>query len=83
MGHLWLNGWGIYDLMGGAFTAYMSGAVMASCGFVWKNPQKNAGLQGNKFAGVITIPGGLYICTASVIWSFFILTGRITGGYST
>ena len=36
MGHLWLNGWGIYDLIGGAFIAKMGGAVMASYCFVWK-----------------------------------------------
>ena len=32
-GHLSLNGQGIYDLMGVAFTG---GAIMASCCFVWK-----------------------------------------------
>ena len=25
MGYLWLNGWGIYHLMGGAFMAYWVG----------------------------------------------------------
>ena len=25
MGYLWLNGWGIYHLMGGAFMAYLVG----------------------------------------------------------
>ena len=33
--------------MGGAFVAYMGGAVMESCCFVWKNAKKNAGLQGS------------------------------------
>ena len=36
MGHLWLNGWDIYDLIGGAFIAKMGWAVMASYCFVWK-----------------------------------------------
>ena len=37
MGHLSLNGQGIYGLMG---VAFMGGAIMASCCFVWKYAQK-------------------------------------------
>ena len=39
MGHLWLNGWGIYDLMGGAFMAQMSVAVMATLLFLKYAPK--------------------------------------------
>ena len=28
MGYLWLNGWGIYHLMGGAFMAYWVGHLL-------------------------------------------------------
>ena len=53
MGYLWLNGWGIYDLMGGAFDlmggafmAWMSVAVMATLLF-FEICSRIAGLQGS------------------------------------
>ena len=45
MGHLWLNGWGIYDLMAGV--GHLSLKWVASCCFVWKNAQNIAGVQGS------------------------------------
>ena len=47
MGHLSLNGRGIYHLMDGALWYGWGSYDKVSCFFVWKYAQKNAGLQGS------------------------------------
>ena len=44
IGYLWLNGWGIYDLMGGVLWFNGWALMTVSWCFIWKYGQKIAGL---------------------------------------